>query len=198
MGAQDRAGRQTHDVTPVRPGVLLVAQPEMGDPNFAESVVLVLDVDDEGALGVVINRPSALLVATVFEEWRDLVDAPEVLFRGGPVGADGALALALLRDSEQVPQGFRPVVGRLGVLDLETPTDLVETALSRLRIFAGYAGWGPGQLEGEITEGAWYVVPSRPEDPFGVEAEGLGRAVLRRQPGELAWHSTRPADSGLN
>lgn len=192
------AGRHTGGTTPVVPGVLLVAQPEMGDPNFAESVVLVLDVDDEGALGVVINKPSALLVATVFEEWRDLVEEPEVLFRGGPVGTDGALALALLRDPVQVPQGFRPVLGRLGVLDLETPVDLVEPALARLRIFAGYAGWGPGQLEDEVAEGAWYVVPSLPHDPFGHDGEELHRAVLRRQPGELAWHSTRPVDPGLN
>lgn len=198
MGAQDPAGGRTHDTTPVVPGVLLVAQPEMGDPNFSDAVVLVLDVDDEGALGVVINRPSGLLVSTVFEEWRDLVDEPDVLFRGGPVGTDGALALALLHEATQVPPGFRPVVGRLGVLDLETPSELVEPFLVRLRIFAGYAGWGPGQLEDEIAEGAWYVVPSRPEDPFGVEGDGLGRAVLRRQPGELAWQSTRPVDSGLN
>lgn len=198
MGAQDPPGRRTHDATPVVPGALLVAQPEMGDPHFADSVVLVLDVDDDGALGVVINQPTGLLVDTVFEEWRSLVDAPDVLFRGGPVGTDGALALALLQDATQVPPGFRPVVGRLGVLDLETPSELVEPFLVRLRIFAGYAGWGAGQLEDEIAEGAWYVVPSRPEDPFGAEGDGLGRAVLRRQPGELAWQSTRPVDSGLN
>lgn len=184
--------------TPVAPGVLLVAQPEMGDPNFSETVVLVLDVDDEGALGVVVNRPSPLLVATVFEEWRDLVDEPEVLFRGGPVGTDGALALVLLRDPTQAPVGFRPVVGRLGVLDLETPVDLVEPAVARMRIFAGYAGWGPGQLEDEVAEGAWYVVPAEPHDVFSDDREELVRSVLRRQPGEMAWHSTRPADPGLN
>lgn len=198
MDSHGSQGRGASDATPVAPGVLLVAQPEMGDPNFSETVVLVLDVDDEGALGVVINQPSALLVATVFEEWRDLVDEPEVLFRGGPVGTDGALALALLRDPAQVPQGFRQVVGRLGVLDLETPVDLVEPALARMRIFAGYAGWGPGQLEDEVAEGAWYVVPSEPQDPFSSAGDDLVREVLRRQPGELAWHSTRPVDPGLN
>lgn len=198
MDQHDSHGRRLHGATPVVPGVLLVAQPEMGDPNFAESVVLVLDIDDEGALGVVINRPTPVLVATVFEEWRDLVEEPEVLFRGGPVGTDGALALALLRDPALVPQGFRSVVGRLGVLDLETPVELVEPALARLRIFAGYAGWGPGQLEEEVAEGAWYVVPSEPHDPFGDHGEDLARVVLRRQPGEMAWHSTRPVDPGLN
>ncbi|QCX26839.1 YqgE/AlgH family protein [Nocardioides jishulii] len=187
-----------NDVTAVVPGALLVAQPAMGDPNFSETVVLVLDVDDDGALGVVLNRPSPLLVAAVFEEWRDLVGEPEVLFRGGPVGTDGALALALLRDPEQAPQGFRPVLGRLGVLDLETPVDLVQPALARLRIFAGYAGWGPGQLADEVGEGAWYVVPAEPEDVFSPESDDLVREVLRRQPGAMAWHSTRPADPDLN
>lgn len=183
---------------PLTAGVLLVAQPAMSDPNFSESVVLILDADDEGALGVVINRPSPLLVASVFEEWRDLVDEPEVLFRGGPVGTDGALALALLRDPASPPEGFRPVAGRLGVLDLETPVEDVQPLLARLRIFAGYAGWGPGQLEDEIDQGAWYIVPAEPHDPFLEECEDLVRTVLRRQPGELAWHSTRPVDPGLN
>ena len=183
---------------PLAAGVLLVAQPAMSDPHFSESVVLILDADDEGALGVVINQPSPLLVASVCEEWRDLVDEPEVLFRGGPVGTDGALALALLRDPVTPPHGFRRVAGSLGVLDLETPVETVEPLLSKLRIFAGYAGWGPGQLEDEIEEGAWYIVPAEPLDAFGPETEDLVRTVLRRQPGELAWHSTRPVDPDLN
>lgn len=187
-----------NDVTALAPGVLLVAQPAMGDPNFSETVVLVLDVDDDGALGVVLNRPSPLLVAAVFEEWRDLVGEPEVLFRGGPVGTDGALALALLRDPSQAPEGFRAVLGRLGVLDLETPVPLVQPTLERLRIFAGYAGWGPGQLADEVAEGAWYVVPAEPDDVFAEECDDLVREVLRRQPGAMAWHATRPADPDLN
>lgn len=185
-------------VTPVAAGVLLVAQPEMDDPNFADTVVLVLDVDDEGALGVVLNQPSPLMVATVFEQWRDLVDEPEVLFRGGPVGTDGALALVLLRDAGNAPFGVRPVLGPLGVLDLDSPVETVEERVVGLRIFAGYAGWGAGQLESEIEAGAWYVVPAHPHDPFVPDIADLPRAVLRRQPGELAWHSTRPVDPELN
>ena len=183
---------------PLGAGVLLVAQPGMTDPHFSDSVVLVLDADDEGALGVVLNRPSPLLVASVFEDWRDLVDEPDVLFRGGPVGTDGALALALLRDPVSSVEGFRRVSGGLGVLDLDTPVERVQPALARLRIFAGYAGWGAGQLEGEIDEGAWYTVPGEPLDAFGEKCDDLSRTVLRRQPGELAWHSTRPVDPGLN
>jgi hypothetical protein len=95
-------------------GMLLVASPALVDPNFADSVVLLLDVDDNGALGVVLNRPSGVPVNAVLEGWADVVAEPEVLFQGGPVGADGALAVALLRDPEDVPVGFRAVNGRLG------------------------------------------------------------------------------------
>ncbi len=182
----------------VRAGMLLVASPALVDPNFVDSVVLLLDVDDQGALGVVINRPSGVPVSEVLDRWAPVVDEPEVLFRGGPVGTDGALAVGLLRDSEDVPVGFRPVGGPLGLLDLDTPVELLEGSLAGLRIFAGYAGWGADQLAGEIEEGSWYVVPAEAADAFRVDPSDLWRDVLRRQPGELAWHATRPVDPDLN
>jgi putative transcriptional regulator len=181
-----------------RPGMLLVATPALMDPNFADTVVLLLDADADGALGVVLNRPSGVPVGDVLEGWGDAVADPEVLFRGGPVGTDGALAVALLRDPEDVPVGFRTVEGRLGIVDLDTPVELIEGSLAGLRIFAGYAGWGAAQLDGEIEEGSWYVVPAEPADAFRADPDELWRDVLRRQPGELAWHSTRPADPELN
>ena len=107
-------------------GMLLVATPALQDPNFADTVVLLLDVTEEGALGVVLNRPSQILVADVLEPWRDVVAEPEVLFRGGPVGTDGALAVGALRDPGDPPVGWRPVAGLLGMVDLDTPTELVE------------------------------------------------------------------------
>ena len=91
------------------PGHLLVATPALQDPHFADTVVLLLDVTEEGALGVVLNRPSQVLVADVLEPWRDVVDEPEVLFRGGPVGTDGALAVARLRDGDDSPVGWRQI-----------------------------------------------------------------------------------------
>src|SRR6478735_7640327 len=109
-------------------GMLLVATPALVDPNFADSVVLLLDVDDSGALGVVLNRPSGVPVDAVLDGWADVVAEPDVLFHGGPVGADGALAVALLRDPEDVPVGFRSVDGadgRLGLVDLDTPVELI-------------------------------------------------------------------------
>ncbi|MFC6343350.1 YqgE/AlgH family protein, partial [Nocardioides hankookensis] len=94
--------------------------------------------------------------------------------------------------------GFRSVDGRLGLVDLDAPVELLAGSLAGLRIFAGYAGWGAAQLDGEIEEGSWYVVPGETWDPFRQDTSDLWREVLRRQPGEMAWHSTRPADPELN
>ena len=179
-------------------GMLLVATPALLDPNFADTVVLLLDVDENGALGVVLNRPSGVRVSEVLAEWGDVVAEPEVLFHGGPVSTEGALAVARLRDADDVPVGFREVVGRLGIIDLDTPVELVDGSLDGLRIFAGYAGWGASQLDDEIEEGSWYVVPAQAPDVFRVDPADLWRDVLRRQPGQLAWHSTRPVDPDLN
>ena len=179
-------------------GMLLVATPALQDPNFVDTVVLLLDVTEEGALGVVLNRPSQVLVADVLEPWRDVVGEPEVLFRGGPVGTDGALAVARLRDAQDAPVGWRPVAGLIGMVDLDTPTELVDGSLSAMRVFAGYAGWGAGQLDDEVERQDWYVVTSEADDPFRDDPEGLRRDVMRRQPGMLAWHANRPVDPEMN
>lgn len=180
-------------------GKLLVATPALVDPNFDRTVVLLLDVDDNGALGVVLNRPSTVPVAEILPGWADAVGDPDVLFQGGPVGTDSALALAGVRSVDgEDPVGFQRLFGGTGIVDLDTPTEIMTPALAGLRIFAGYAGWGSGQLEAEVEEGSWYVVPSAPGDLFGTEPEVLWAQVLRRQPGELAWVSTRPADPTLN
>lgn len=184
--------------TELREGMLLLATPALLDPNFVHTVVLMLDVNDEGALGVVLNRPTGLAVAEVLGGWADVVAEPEVLFQGGPVETDGALAVAMLSSSIDDNVGFRGVSGQLGLLDLDTPVELVTGSLDGLRIFAGYAGWGAGQLQAEIDEGHWYVVPGQPEDVFRSDAGDLWRDVLRRQPGDLAMHSTRPVDPDLN
>jgi putative transcriptional regulator len=186
------------EVTEVEAGVLLVATPALDDPNFSDTVILVLDVDEGGALGVVLNRPSGLAVAEVLDAWRDVVSGPEVLFQGGPVMTEGALAVALLHSSVDTPVGFREVTGQLGLIDLDTPVELLGDSVDSLRIFAGYAGWGAGQLDGEIETGSWYVVPATADDVFREDPTDLWRDVLRRQPGDLAWHSTRPADPELN
>lgn len=180
-------------------GRLLVATAALVDPHFARSVVLLLDHDDDGTLGVVLNRPSSVPVRGVLPGWADLADDPDVLFEGGPVSPDSALALACVPLTESPdPVGFRRLFGSTGIIDLDTPMEVLAPAMTRLRIFAGYAGWGSGQLDAEIAEGSWYVVPAAVGDVFDPSPHGLWSRVLRRQPGELAWVSTRPVDPTHN
>lgn len=183
------------------PGSLLVATARLTDPNFNRTVVLLLDHDESGSLGVVLNRPSPVPVGEVLDDWQALAASPGVLFLGGPVSTDSALAVAVLAPGhapDSDPVGFRRLFGATGVVDLDTPTELLVAAVERVRVFAGYAGWGDGQLLAEVEEGSWYVVPAEGGDVFGSDPEALWVDVLRRQPGELAWVSTRPADPTLN
>ncbi|MEU2430528.1 YqgE/AlgH family protein [Streptomyces sp. NPDC007861] len=178
-------------------GRLLVATPALADPNFDRAVVLLLDHDEEGSLGVVLNRPTPVGVGDILEPWAGLAGEPGVVFQGGPVSLDSALGLAVIPGDEG-PLGWRRVYGAIGLVDLEAPPELLAAALGSLRIFAGYAGWGPGQLEGELGEGAWYVVESEPGDVSSPSPENLWRAVLRRQRNELAMVATYPDDPSLN
>ncbi len=145
-------------------GRLLVATPGLADANFFRSVVLIVEHTDDGAAGVVLNRPSETdLVKGPLESWRPLAAEPQLVFVGGPVAPDSAVCLARSApDSE--PPGWQPVVGGLGVLDLAREIGEVREGVDRLRVFAGYAGWGPGQLEDELETGSWYVVDADPED----------------------------------
>jgi putative transcriptional regulator len=191
MGSDPMAGR------------LLVATPLLEDPNFRRSVVLVVEHEAvEGTLGVVLNRPSEIPVGQVLQQWTELATDPAVVFRGGPVAPDSALALALVPGTDE-PLGWRaldgaPALARLGLLDLDTPPRLLAPAINRLRVYAGYAGWSPGQLEAEIDEGAWLVATGEPGDVFAAEPDQLWRTVLRRQEGEAAFMATYPDDPTMN
>ena len=183
------------------PGSLLVAAPTMADPNFARTIVLLLDAGHDGALGVVLNRPSELEVSSVLAPWAEVVSGPDVLFQGGPVETDSALAVADVLEpwvEDEEPVGWRRVFASTGLVDLDAPVELLAPAVSSLRIFAGYAGWSAGQLEDEIAEGAWYVVPAEAGDPFIPDPSGLWATVLRRQGGPLAMMATMPAEPTLN
>ncbi|KEF03851.1 MULTISPECIES: YqgE/AlgH family protein [Streptomyces] len=188
-------------------GRLLVATPALADPNFDRAVVLLLDHDEEGSLGVVLNRPTPVGVGDILEPWASLAGEPGVVFQGGPVSLDSALGVAVVPGGPEAPEsapggdgplGWRRVHGAIGLVDLEAPPELLSTVLGSLRIFAGYAGWGPGQLEEELVEGAWYVVESEPGDVSSPDPEQLWRAVLRRQRNELAMVATYPDDPSLN
>lgn len=247
-------------------GRLLVASPHLVDPNFHRTVVLLLDHNDEGAFGVVLNRPLPVEVDAVLPGWQGVVSSPDGLFQGGPVGLDGALGIAVPADdparrpppsahapaptppatdpSPAVPAEDRssdaspgdrssdtspgdrssgPLVGGLppaapgdgtsrppddhlvdrftglfGLVDLDADPSTVVGRFTGLRIFAGHSGWGGGQLEEEIGEGAWFVVPSEPADVFTADPETLWSRVLHRQGGDLAMLAHYPPDLRLN
>ena len=184
-------------------GRLLAATPLLGDPNFRRTVVLIVEDDPgDGTLGVVLNRPTDVPLAQVLEPWTALVTEPPVVFRGGPVSPGSALALALARAGDE-PLGWRslagsPLMARVGLVDLDAPPELLAGGITSLRVFAGYAGWGAGQLRAEIEEGAWYVLAGDPSDAFIADPERLWPEVLRRQGGELALVATYPDDPVLN
>ncbi|MGW4383083.1 YqgE/AlgH family protein [Kitasatospora sp. NPDC004531] len=188
------------EAAPSLTGRLLVATPVLTDPNFARSVVLLLDHDAEGALGVVLNRPTVVDVAAVLDGWAALAGDPAVVFQGGPVALDSALAIAVVpgEETHPAPLGWRRVHGAIGLVDLEAPPEVLAGVLGGMRVFAGYSGWSPGQLEQEIAEGAWYPVECEAGDVSCGQPDRMWRSVLRRQRGPLAMLATYPDDPTLN
>jgi putative transcriptional regulator len=193
-------------------GALLVASPTLADPNFARSVVLLLDHDEEGALGVILNRPSEVTTSDVVPlprtpGWADLVSEPAVVHVGGPVTPEAIVCLGRMSrmrrmradaDNAGDLSGWTPLGGLVGAIDLDADPDDLLAALDGLRVFAGYSGWGPGQLEHELRIGGWLVLGAEPDDPFTADPATLWSRVLRRQGGELALLHTMPADPTHN
>jgi putative transcriptional regulator len=170
-------------------GSLLVATPALVDPNFRRTVVLVAEHGEAGAMGVVLNRPSETAVAEAIPELVSFAGDEEPVFVGGPVAVDSLLALA---EVEEPDETLELVVGAVGfVQDLEVPA-------LRGRVFVGYAGWSPGQIEAELDEESWIVVPAEPDDVFSDDPDELWSSVLRRQGGPLALLSSMPPDPSLN
>lgn len=178
-------------------GRLLVATPVIDSGLFYRSVVYMLDHDADGAIGVIVNRPLESGVDEVLPEWSEAVAAPGCLFNGGPVAMDAALAVGVVGPASLVPSGWRPTSGRVGLIDLAGPVPPSGT-LQGLRVFAGYAGWGAGQLEDEIDEGSWVVVEAEERDIVSARPESLWSAVLRRQADDLRLWSTYPDDPTCN
>ncbi len=179
-------------------GRLLVATPMLNDPNFVRTVILLVAHDHDGALGVVLNRASEIPMWGVLPEWTPLASEPQSVFTGGPVSPEAAICLARVRLSAQ-PDGWSPIDGsQVGTVDLSGSPDELGPHVQRLRVFAGYAGWSAGQLENEISEGAWFVVEALPDDPFVERPAALWPMVLRRQGGLMAAVATYPPDPSLN
>ena len=175
-------------------GQLLVASPGLLDPNFRRTVVLVTEHTDEGAAGLVLNRPSPAAVAELVPALEELVDEGEQVWMGGPVQPNGVLVLGEFLDPEDAAV---PLFGSLGFPSLEEPQDVL-VSTTRRRVFAGYAGWGAGQLEDELDRDDWIVEESQPDDAF-TEAPGeLWADVLRRKGGIYELVARMPEDPSVN
>ncbi len=176
-------------------GQLLVAAPTLEDPNFARTVVIVGEHNEDGALGVVLNRPSETEVAEAVPDLADLVETGEIVHVGGPVQTSAVLVLAQFSEPDQAHQ---LVVGDVGFLAVDEEDDRVATAVCRARVFAGYAGWGPGQLEAELAREDWIVEPATGEDVFSDDPETLWSRVLERKGGQYRLLARMPVDPTVN
>lgn len=164
-------------------GKLLVALPALSDGIFDRSVVLLLDHDVGGAVGVVLNRPTATHLGDPLPRWEPLAAEPAVVFVGGPVQPD--LAIAIGRDGDVID-----------TVDLDSDPALA--TVGAVRVFAGYAGWSAGQLEDELARQAWVVVDSHPDDAFRPDADDLWHTVLARQAPPLNRLAMLPDDLSVN
>jgi putative transcriptional regulator len=171
-------------------GQLLISSPLLHDPNFRRTVVLMTHHDEEGAMGLVLSRPSEIRVSDAVPELADL-PGDELVYVGGPVQPE---AVVVLVEHESEPE--LPIVGNIAFM--QAGADVVELDSIRARVFAGYSGWGPGQLEGELEESSWIVVPAEPDDAFAPDPDDLWRAVLHRKGGKFALIATMPYDPKLN
>jgi putative transcriptional regulator len=178
-------------------GKLLLAGPQLLDPNFFRAVVLVLDHDDQGAFGLVVNRRSEIPLVNVLERWAPFARPDPYVYLGGPVAPEAGFALA--RAGSPDLSGVSTLPGGWTVIDLEADPAIVGPELTSLRIFSGYAGWGAGQLDVElIADGGWIVVDAEVGDPFAADVDDLWSAVLRRQRGALARLANYPLEPRFN
>lgn len=201
MAHSDEPEDRTASAQPVvRPGTLLVSSTELFEPTFRRTVVYMLEHNDAGSLGVVLNRPSDTSVQEVLPQWAALAAKPQALYIGGPVTRDAALCLATVRtgvDLGAVP-GLRRIDGRVVMVDLDADPEPIADAIEGLRVFAGYAGWTIGQLDAEIENGDWIVLSALPSDVISPPRADVWGQVLRRQPMPLALLATHPIDVDLN
>jgi putative transcriptional regulator len=173
-------------------GSLLIAAPQLLDPNFRRTVVLIAEHGDEGAMGVILNRPSGMNVSDAAPDLEPLVGPEAPIFAGGPVQPTAGVVLAELVEADEPIFDDVVLVPGLGEL-----ADVVD-GVDRIRIFAGYAGWGPGQLEDEIGRDDWFVDPARASDVFAEDPEALWASVLERKGGQYALVAKMPEDPSLN
>lgn len=198
---QDEPDDRTAPANPkVRPGSLLVSATALFEPTFRRTVVYIVEHNESGSFGVVLNRISDTTVDAVLPQWVTLAVEPKALFVGGPVHRGSALCLGLLRigvNIDDVP-GFRRVAGRVVLIDLDSDPDLIARYVVGARIFAGYAGWSAGQLEGELRNDDWMLISALPQDILAPPHTDLWARVLRRQPLPLALLASHPIEVERN
>ena len=174
-------------------GKLLVSSPALVDPNFRKTVVLIAHHDDEGAMGLVLSRPSDVSAAEAVPLLEGIPGASDPIFVGGPVQPD---ALMVLAEFDDVAEAAAPIMEGIGFMPADAePEDLT---IRRLRLFAGYSGWGSGQLEAELAEDSWIIVDAISEDAFADDPDELWRGVLHRKGGAFELMENMPYDPGLN
>ncbi len=187
-----------HGMPPSFAGKLLVATPALLDENFYRTVVLLLAHDENGAFGVILNRPlQSVMVGEHIPHWEEHVAAPGRVFHGGPVEPGMALGLAA-GSAADGGEGWIQMAAGFGLVDLGQAPDTLDVVLERIRVFTGYAGWGAGQVEGEVAANAWFVLDAEPGDAFSDEPESLWQRVLTRQRSDVKMYALFPEDPRQN
>ena len=176
-------------------GQLLIAGPTLKDPDFWRAVVLVVEHTEDGALGLVLNRPSQSKVGEAVPQLVALTDPDDEVLIGGPVNRSAVIVLA---DFEDRHDAALIAFDNVGVLSSDAAFDLETAGVRRARVFAGHSGWGPGQLDGELDRGDWILEPANYGDAFTQTPEQLWQTVLERKGGSYALVARMPEDPSLN
>jgi putative transcriptional regulator len=176
-------------------GQLLIAGATLPDPNFARTVVLICEHSEDGALGLVLNRPGELVVGESAPELAVLAGEDAIIDQGGPVQPDALLVLA---EFDEPSHAGISIIGNVGLVGDGSEIDELPHLTRRVRIFAGYAGWGPGQLDAELARDDWFVAPAGVDDIFNPDADELWSRVLSRKGAHFALVARMPIDPSVN
>ena len=174
---------------------LLIASPALLDPNFERTVVLIAEHNDDGAMGLILNRRSETPVSDAVPDLAEIVDGDEMMLVGGPVQSQSVIVVAEFDDPEEAAALIFDDVGLAAAVD---DVDALPGHTRRARVFAGYAGWGPGQLEAELEREDWITEPAQRDDLFVTDSNALWGSVLERKGGPYALLARMPADPSVN
>src|ERR671936_2565112 len=175
-------------------GKLLVASPALVDPNFARTVVFITEHNEDGAMGIVLNRPSETAVEAVVPPLAEIAGS-EPVYVGGPVQPEAIVLLAEFTDPDAAAW---IVVADVGLASADVDLDGLAASVRRGRVYAGYSGWGPGQLDAEMEAESWIVEPPLPAELFPEDPSRLWSDVLARKGGQCSLIARMPVDPSVN